>query len=95
MKDYIVKTTRSLQVEWNSRNILYSLHNGFQVVYLFDAWKHGSHGGLNWQEASIKLIQRNERYHTEKGKSFLWMVAVFENEFYYLSFFMLSNRNQN
>ena len=23
------------------------------------------------------------------------MEAVFENEFYYLSFFMLSNRNQN
>ena len=36
MKDYIVKTTRSLRADLNSRNILYSLRNGFQVVYLFD-----------------------------------------------------------
>ena len=47
MKDYIVKTTRSLRAEWNSRNILYSLRDGFQVVYLFDVWKHGSRGRLN------------------------------------------------
>ena len=53
MKDYIVKTTRSLRAEWNSRNILYSLRNGFQVVYLFDVWKHGSRGRLNCQEAKL------------------------------------------
>ena len=29
MKDYIVKTTRSLRAEWNSRNILHSLRNGY------------------------------------------------------------------
>ena len=68
MKDYIVKTTRSLRAEWNSRNILYSLRNGFQVVYLFDVWKHGSRGQLNCQEAGInseklKISQR-------KGKKF-------------------------
>ena len=39
MKDYIVKTTRSLRDEWNSRNTLYSLHKGSQVVYLFDCMK--------------------------------------------------------
>ena len=39
MKDYIVKTTRSLRAEWNGRNIFYSLCNGFQVVYLFDCMK--------------------------------------------------------
>ena len=39
MKDYIVKTTRSLRAEWNSRNIVYSLRNAFQVVYLFDRMK--------------------------------------------------------
>ena len=93
MKDYIVKTTRSLRAEWNSRNILYSLRNSFQVVYLFDVWKHGSRGRLNCQEAKLVEIQRNKTYHIEKGKSFLWMEAVFENEFYYLSFFILSNRN--
>ena len=53
MKDYIVKTTRSLRAEWNSRNILHSLRNGFQVVYLFDVWKHGSRGRLNCQEAKL------------------------------------------
>ena len=26
MKDYIVKTTRSLRAEWNSRNILYIVY---------------------------------------------------------------------
>ena len=36
MKDYIVKKTRSLGAERNSRNVLYSLRKGFQVVYLFD-----------------------------------------------------------
>ena len=40
MKDYIVKTTRSLRAEWNSRNALYSLRKGFQVVYLFDCIKN-------------------------------------------------------
>ena len=39
MKDYIVKTTRSLRDEWNSRNTLYSLRKGYQVVYLFDCMK--------------------------------------------------------
>ena len=53
MKDYIVKTTRSLRAEWNSRNILYSLRNGFQVVYLFDVWKHGSRGRLNCNRTQI------------------------------------------
>ena len=33
MKDYIVKTTRFLRDEWNSRNTLYSLRKGSQVVY--------------------------------------------------------------
>ena len=36
MKGYIVKTTRSLRAEWNSRNTLYSLRKGSQVVYSFD-----------------------------------------------------------
>ena len=37
--NHIVKTTRSLLAEWNSWNLLYSLRNGFQVVYLFDCMK--------------------------------------------------------
>ena len=39
MKDYIIKTTRSMRAEWNSQNILYSLRKGFQFVYLFDCIK--------------------------------------------------------
>ena len=35
MKDYIVKTTRSLRAEWSSRNTLYSLRKGSRVVYFF------------------------------------------------------------
>ena len=68
MKDYIVKTTRSLRAEWNSRNILYSLRNGFQVVYLFDVWKHGSRGRLNCQEASIN--SKKQKISHRKGKTF-------------------------
>ena len=60
-----------------------------QVDYLFDCMKTRE-PWMNCQEANIN--SRNERYHTEKGKSFLWMEAVLENEFYFLSFFMLSNR---
>ena len=40
MKDYVVKTTRSLRAEWNSRNTLYRLRKGFQVVCLFDCMKN-------------------------------------------------------
>ena len=36
----VVKTTRSLRAEWNSRNTLYRLRKGFQVVYLFDCMKN-------------------------------------------------------
>ena len=68
MKDYIVKTTRSLRAEWNSRNILYSLRNGFQVVYLFDVWKHGSRGRLNCQEASIN--SKKQKISHRKRKKF-------------------------
>ena len=58
-----VKTT-----EWNSRNILYSLRNGFQVVYLFDVWKQGSCGRLNCQEASINL--KKQKISHRKRKKF-------------------------
>ena len=65
-------------------------------IYLI-VWKHGIRG-RRIAKGEYK-IQRNERYHTDKGESFLWIEAVFENEFcnlqIYLSFFMLSNRIQN
>ena len=64
----LLKQTRSLRAEWNSRNILYSLHNGFQVVYLFDVWKHGSRGRLNCQEASIN--SKKQKISHRKGKKF-------------------------
>ena len=50
IKDYIVKTTRSLLAEWNSRNIFYSLRKGFQVVYLFDCMKTREPWTTNYQE---------------------------------------------
>ena len=59
---------RGQRAEWNSRNILYSLRNGFQVVYLFDVWKHGSRGRLNCQEASIN--SKKQKISHRKGKKF-------------------------
>ena len=95
MKDYIVKTTRSLRDEWNSRNTLYSLRKGSQVVYLFDCMKTREPWTTNCKGSSINSKKRN----TDKGERFLRIEAVFENEFcnlqIYLPFFMLSNRIQN
>ena len=48
MKDYFVKTTRSLRAEWNSRNTLYSLRKGFQVVLIF-IWFYGSRNSKKWK----------------------------------------------
>ena len=52
-----------------------------------------------WTICQRVEIQRRERYLTDKGKRFLRMEAVFENEFcnlqIYLSFFMFSIRIQN
>ena len=94
MKDYAVKTTRSRRAEWNSRNILYSLRKGFKVVYLFDCTKTRE----PWTNCQGGQIQRNEKYHTDKEKSFLWIEALSANKFYnlqiFLSFRILSNRIQ-
>ena len=59
----VVKTTRSLRAAWNSRNTLYSLRKGFQVVYLFECMK---------TREPCTICQRVEiqRYHTDKGKKF-------------------------
>ena len=65
MKDYIGKTTRSLRAEWNSLNTLY-LRKRFQVVYLFDCMKTRE----PWTNCQGVEIQRNERYHTDKGETF-------------------------
>ena len=76
MKDYIVKTTRSLRAGGNIRNTLWSFRKGFQVVYLFDCLKNtGVVDGLPRVE-----IQRNKDMTPTREKSFLWMVAAFENE---------------
>ena len=59
MKDYIVKTTRSLRAEWNGRNILYSLRKGIQVVYLFhcmktrEPWTHCQGASINSKKQKI------------------------------------------
>ena len=64
MKDYIVKTTRSLRAGGNIRNTLWSLRKGFQVVYLFDCLKNtGVVDGLPRGRNSKK-----QRYDTDKGK---------------------------
>ena len=65
-KDYIVKTRRFLWAEWNSRNNLFSLRKGFHVVYLFDCMKTQE----QWTICQGAEIQRNKRYHTDKGKKF-------------------------
>ena len=93
MKDYIVKTTRSLRAEWNSRNILYSLRNGFQVVYAFDYMKTRE-PWTHCQEASIN--SKKQKTSHWKGKKFPLNGGCFRKWILLLiSFFMLSNRNQN
>ena len=98
MKDYIVKTTRSLRAGGNIRNTLWSLRKGFQVVYLFDCLKNtGAVDGLPRGRNPKK-----QRYDTDKGKKFplnggcfrKWI--IFYNLQIYLSlFFMLSTRIHN
>ena len=93
MKDHIVKTTRSLRAEWNSRNIPYSLRNGFQVVYLFDCMKTRE-PWTHCQEASIN--SKKQKTSHWKGKKFPLNGGCFRKWILLLiSFFMLSNRNQN
>ena len=50
---HIVKTKKALRAEWNSRNTLYSLRKGFQVVYLFDCMKTREPWTTNCKESSI------------------------------------------
>ena len=63
-KDYIVKTTRVLKAEWSSQNTLYNVQRtyckGFQVVHLFACMDKLSRNTLE--------IQRNKRYHSDKGE---------------------------
>ena len=68
MKDYIVKTTRSLQDEWNSRNTLYSLRKGSQVVYLFDCMKTREPWTTNCKGSSINSKKR--RISHRRGRKF-------------------------
>ena len=65
MKDYIVKTNRSLRAE--------CLPRGFQVLYLFDCMKTRE----PWTNSQEVWIQRNERYRTDKEKSHLWIEVFF------------------
>ena len=43
MKDYIVKTARSLRAQWNSRNTLYKV---FRLFTYLIVWKHESRGRI-------------------------------------------------
>ena len=67
-KDYIDKTTRSLQDEWNSRNTLYSLRKGSQVVYLFDCMKTREPWTTNCKGSSINSKKR--RISHRRGRKF-------------------------
>ena len=60
------KITLLKQGEWNSQNTLYSLHKGFQVVYLLD-WMNIQDP---WTICQGVETQRKEQYHTDKGKKF-------------------------
>ena len=68
MKDYIVKTTRSLRDEWNSRNTLYSLHKGSQVVYLFDCMKTREPWTTNCKGPSIN--SKKQKISHRQGRKF-------------------------
>ena len=67
MKDYVVKTTRSLRDEWNSRNTLYSLRKGSQFVYLFDCMKTREPWTTNCKGLSINSKKRKTS-HRQGGK---------------------------
>ena len=69
MKDYVVKTTRSLRDEWNSRNTLYSLRKVSQVVYLFDCMKTRKPWTTNCKGSSINSKKRKILYR--QGTKFL------------------------
>ena len=68
MKDYILKTTRSLRAEWNSRNTLYSLRKGFQVVLKF-IWLYGNTGAVDDLPRS-RNSKKRKTLNTDKGKKF-------------------------
>ena len=68
MKDYVVKTTRSLRDEWNSRNTLYSLRKVSQVVYLFDCMKTRKPWTTNCKGSSINSQKRKISHR--KGRKF-------------------------
>ena len=96
MKDYIVKTTRSVRADWNSRNTPLQfawMFSGclFNCMKTRETWKNCQ--GVETQKKTKDITRATE-------KSFLWMEGVFENEFwnqqiYLISFFMLSNKIQN
>ena len=91
MKDYIVKTMRSLWAAWNSRNTLQQFSGcAFKLI-----WLHENTGAMDELPRSINS-KKQKISHWQGEKSYLWMEAVFENEFcnlqIYLSFFMWWSR---
>ena len=91
MRDYIVKTTRSLRAEWNGRNTLYSLRKDFQVVLVF-IWLNGNTGVGDDLPRSSNSKKRKIPHRQGKKVSSEW--RLFSKMNFYLSFFMLSNRIQ-
>ena len=91
MKDYIVKTTKSLRAEWNGRNTLYSLRKDFQVLLVF-IWLNGNTGVVDDLPRSRNSKKRKIPHRQGKKVSSEW--RLFSKMNYYLSFFMLSNRIQ-
>ena len=91
MRDYIVKTTRSLRAEWNGRNTFYSLRKDFQVVLVF-IWLNGNTGVVDDLPRSSNSKKRKIPHRQGKKVSSEW--RLFSKMNFYLSFFMLSNRIQ-
>ena len=77
MKDYIVKTKRSLLAEWNRRILSIVNVTVFGLFIYWIVWKHGSRGRI----AKDDNFKETENITPSKDKGFHWTEAVFENEF--------------
>ena len=92
MKDYFVKTTRSLRAEWNSRNTLYSLRKGFQVVLIF-IWFYGNTGAVDDLPRSRNSKKRKTSHRQGKKVSSEWRLFS-EMNFYSFSCYRIESKYQ-
>ena len=92
MKDYIVKTTRSVRADWNSRNTPLQfawMFSGclFNCMKTREPWKNCQ--GVETQK------KRKISHGQAKNASSMKFKWIWNLQIYLISFFMLSNKIQN